>query len=92
MKELSTYYLKAKNTRIIMQAVEDKDGNAAVIIETKRLNDRKTRSISQSKVLYSIDTILLLKNLLSHLVDVNPVWNQKLHRHYTLTDVKCEVV
>jgi len=80
-KLICSYTAKGNNRRVWIGVWEEhtETGNSyAVEILTKRLVDRKKRQITASDVIYSIETLLAIRDLVMHLTEANPLFEKKL--------------
>ena len=85
-------FLKKKNRRISILAGETKDGLLAFEINTKRLIDRKTRHIQSTSVLYGVETMTIIKEVIGMLYD-DPEFMMKANKEMgqiAKDKMKCE--
>lgn len=68
-KHLKEYHAKAKNRRIQMFLAETALGDKSIYISTKRLIDFKTRNIVSFETTLSIETFMLLKDMVQHFIN-----------------------
>jgi hypothetical protein len=66
---------KGKNKRIDIFLVQEGESKY-FILHTKTLQDRKTRSISETKCVFSVGTFTALNELMNTFLDAGPVKNK----------------
>lgn len=94
MKSTVIYQLKGKNARITVLFFEckEKKKEPLIIVKTKRLNSFKLRVVSESEVIYSIETFIVLSEVFNHLLKDNTYIKKKINPYSKVEKWKCNLI
>lgn len=86
MKILKQYQYKSNNKRIVIDFLQNDSGEFLFGYRGKRLIDFKTRNIHRTEVLFSVETFIVIFNIMSSIFDDEKIIKliendvMKLHR------------
>lgn len=88
------YYAKKNNVRIeVLIYKSEADATSSIVLNTRRLHSFKERKISESSVVFSIDTLRGIHSILTHLFNSSYCkkhldWQNAKEKFKIETDVK----
>lgn len=69
---------KGKNFRVSIALMEDEKGERFFFVTTKRLIDFKTRNITKTELVYSVETFAILAHISKFFIDHPKIKNKVL--------------